>query len=564
MKKALLISILHQVIATTSLAQPASLDWVLPFDQPFTVASKELVALPNGNTLWIGNYLNAVDLDLGLGGPALSTPARGSYFAELTTTGAVVGAFGLDCSGFIYSHAVINPATGGKILFGYFQGTMDMDPSTSVVNSTTSAGEYDAFVIALDAADNFEWGHRIGATGFDEVSIATVDAAGNIYLSGRYTGTVDFDPGPEEHSLNDTSGSESRFVLKFNVNGTYQWARRLYTTDNIMLVTSLVAHPNGDLYLTGAFSGTIDLDPGNDAHNVSAEGADADAFLLRWTGAGEFVWAHVMSAAGPQVSYGTHSSDGSIILSLNLSQSVDLDPGTGVVLATSAGDYDACIAQFNEDGDLGWWHAWGGPGVDVITSLHVDPFGQIHALTGFTGEVDHDPTAGVLLFDSGTEGNISLSTFSADGAFHGALHLGPGAACSCQVDGLAALNDGSLMFAGSMQGSCDMDPSEGVTVLQDLGFMRRYIMRILQAPGTGLASVTERGALDVFPNPAHDLLRVRTDQRASAPAVLVDITGKTVAQVVLSGPETVVDVRGLKPGLYVLRAMGGSTRFVVQ
>lgn len=563
MKKALFLPTTFLAFATLSQAQPAALDWVLPFDQPTTVASKEVVALPNGNALWIGNFLNAVDLDLGLGGPALSTPARGSFFGELTTTGAVVNAFGLECTGFIYSHAMIHPTTGGRVLFGYFQGTMDMDPSVAV-NNLVSAGEYNAFVIALSADNELQWGHRIGGSGFDEVSIATMDAAGNIYLSGRYSNNVDFDPGPEVHSLNASSGSTSRYVLKLDQNGSFQWVRRLYNVGDIMLITSLLAHPNGDIYLTGAFSGNVDLDPGADAHSVSSEGSEADPFFLRWSGAGDFVWARIFSAAGPQSCFGALANDGSILLAIGLSQTVDIDPGSGTTLVTSAGDYDACLAQFNEDGELGWWHQWGGLGSDAIASLTVDQFGQIHVLNGLTGSVDLDPTSGVLTLGAGSAGFMALSTFGMDGSFHGALQLGSGANCSCQVEDIASLMDGSLVMAGAMQGTCDMDPSDGVSSLQDLGFQRRYLLRLLQASGTGMNQRATSASFDLFPNPAHEVLHVRSSETSATSAVIVDVVGKPVAMITLSGPETTLDVSGLKPGLYLLRTPGGAQPFMVQ
>lgn len=82
---------------------------------------------------------------------------------------------------------------GNVYTLGYFQGTVDFDPGTGTTN-LTSAGGFDIFIQKLDANGNFVWVQQIGGTISDYGVELTIDAVGNMYTTGYFRGTVDFDP----------------------------------------------------------------------------------------------------------------------------------------------------------------------------------------------------------------------------------------------------------------------------------------------------------------------------------------------------------------------------------
>ena len=93
------------------------------------------------------------------------------------------------------SYAIAVDANGNVYTTGYFWLTTDFDPGIGTYN-LTSAGLYDIFVSKLDASGNFIWAKQIGGTSNDVGFSITVDANGNIYTTGYFRDTVDFDPGP--------------------------------------------------------------------------------------------------------------------------------------------------------------------------------------------------------------------------------------------------------------------------------------------------------------------------------------------------------------------------------
>ena len=55
-------------------------------------------------------------------------------------------------------------------------------------------------------------------------AVAT-DSQGNVYSTGYFTGTVDFDPGPGTVLLSSFGGSEDVFVTKVDPAGNLVWAK---------------------------------------------------------------------------------------------------------------------------------------------------------------------------------------------------------------------------------------------------------------------------------------------------------------------------------------------------
>jgi len=90
-----------------------------------------------------------------------------------------------------------------------YRDTVDFDPGVSVFN-LTSNGNSDFFIQKLDASGNFIWTKSIGGVDKDASFSLHIDASENLYLTGDYSDTVDFDPGLATFNLN----GQGIFILK--------------------------------------------------------------------------------------------------------------------------------------------------------------------------------------------------------------------------------------------------------------------------------------------------------------------------------------------------------------
>src|SRR5438128_1375952 len=57
----------------------------------------------------------------------------------------------------------------------------------------------------------------------------TTDPAGNVYITGMFNGTVDFDPArpSTDGVLQGKNNTQDTFVAKYAADGAFQWARRM-------------------------------------------------------------------------------------------------------------------------------------------------------------------------------------------------------------------------------------------------------------------------------------------------------------------------------------------------
>src|SRR4051812_42350353 len=71
------------------------------------------------------------------------------------------------------------------------------------------------------------WAERIGVPGgYTVIFSSAPDFAGNIYSTGHFEGTVDFDPGSGVYNMT-AIGTYDLFVLKLDNNGNFIWARQM-------------------------------------------------------------------------------------------------------------------------------------------------------------------------------------------------------------------------------------------------------------------------------------------------------------------------------------------------
>ncbi|HYV93475.1 MAG TPA: SBBP repeat-containing protein [Chitinophagales bacterium] len=263
------------------------------YDHPNSIA---LDPAGSGDVYTTGSFAGTVDFDPDSSG-TFNLTSSGSYdifISKLNDSGNFIWAKAMGGTGEGFGHFIVLDPAGSEDVYttGSFQGTVDFDPDSSGSFNLTSAGQDDIFISKLDSSGNFVWAKAMGATSYDAGQSIAVDVSGNVYTTGSFAGTVDFDPDSSGNFNLTSAGAFDIFISKFDTSGNLVWAKAMGGTDTEK-GWSIAIDPagSGDVYTTGYFSGTADFDPDSSGNfNLTFAGHD-DIFISKLDSSGNFVWA---------------------------------------------------------------------------------------------------------------------------------------------------------------------------------------------------------------------------------------------------------------------------------
>lgn len=249
-------------------------------------------------------------------------------------------------------------ATGNYYLTGYFMGAgplaMDADPGPAVypLSVISPFANRDIFIIKLDSNGDFLWAKQMSSpsgAANDDASTIKLDSMGNIYLAGSYV-YVDFDPGAADQIYTAT-GSTDGFIVKLDNDGNFIWVKTFEGTSN-KKVMDMEIDANDNIFVTGRFQGTIDLNPSSTETDSHTTAGSFDTFVAKLTSTGDFVWGYAYGGTGSDTVEKILVKNNKVYVGGGFSKTVDLDPTAGVHEYTAAGGtgQDAYLTAYNEDG----------------------------------------------------------------------------------------------------------------------------------------------------------------------------------------------------------------------
>ncbi len=338
------------------------------------------VCVDNSSNIWVtGHFQGTVDFDPGPG-EELHTAVDdyGAYLSKFDFVGNFQ--YALTWGG-AESYGVKCDGAGNLYLGGSFYGTVDFDPGPGVCE-LTAIGSNDSYLTKFNSNGEHVWAVRWGSLGSsleDNVWALDINELGDLYATGKFTGTTDFDPGPgvDEHTSNHNLDA---FSTKFDLDGNHQWAVTWGGQDYDRAV-GLATDNMGNVIVTGRFPGdNVDFDPGPGTDNHSAAGS-SDIFVTKFNFAGEFQWAHTWGGIALELEHGhrvaVDSTANIYVTGMYYGDGVDFDPGPGMDERTSNGDFDIFLVKFDPDGNYMMARTWGGPDYDAGQGVTIDPMGNI-------------------------------------------------------------------------------------------------------------------------------------------------------------------------------------------
>jgi hypothetical protein len=268
--------------------------------------------------------------------------------------------------GFEYGNDITTDDSGNVYVAGQFEYTTLF--GNVYINST---GQHDIFVAKYNSAGVLKWIRSAGGTDGDAGSAIALDASGNVYVTGEFEKTCKFSPTDSLIS----GGNNDIFLAKYDNNGVFQWVKRFGGSGDCR-GRAIAVDGSGDVYISGAFSGTVNFG----GQNLSSSGGN-DIFLAKYNSSGTRQWS--IKAGGTKDDRGrdiTLDNSGNIYLTASYTQSASFS-GTNISDNTGS-KYSAAIAKYSSSGNLTWVRSIGGC-CDTTRAYgpSTDEFGNVY----FTG-----------------------------------------------------------------------------------------------------------------------------------------------------------------------------------
>ncbi len=301
-----------------------------------------------------GQFLDTVDFDPD---PVDTDPHTAVgyydfYVSSFDSTGDFrwANTFGGDLYDFAFGCEV--DSLNNVCVAGRFNNLLDFDPGPGDETHDEDA-EGNMYLAKYDSDGDFVWVKVFGRG--DAFRIA-FDSNDNVFLSGVWGGASQFDP-DNLTELRIANGARDCYLSKFSSTGLFQWVQ---TWDSIAItdITSgYIGHhvtidSSDNIYTTGHFTGTADLDPDPVDTDDHVSNGLRDTFLSRFDSSGDLAWARSWGGESTDDGAGiaVDNDSGNIYGTGWFFGTVDFNPGPDIEERTALGSLDAFLIQLKPDG----------------------------------------------------------------------------------------------------------------------------------------------------------------------------------------------------------------------
>ena len=307
---------------------------------------------------------------------------------------------------------------------------------------------------------------------------AAVDAEGNTYMGGQFSGEVDFDRNAVHSGNADVISARGRgdgFVAKYGTAGQLLWVRRIGgdSPDTITddAIANIEVSAAGEVFIAGRFSQTADFGTQNRTSNGLT-----DAYVAKLDMNGSLQWVNT---------WGTTNDDAAENIAVD-------SAGRLTVAGQSSGvsPTQLYLRQYDSSGNLNWAQEQFSASNSVeFSDLQTGPDGSIYALGAFNGSVDLDPSAGELLATGAVSGSVNfdnsyITKLSPTGQFEWSTSYLADDSSLSRVHAIAVSPDGSVFTTGRYHGNVSVTTSDvGDSSLPESTSSRMFFSKISTAGG---------------------------------------------------------------------------------
>lgn len=375
-------------------------------------------------------------------------------------------------------------------------------------------GGGDCWIMKLSATGNIVWQKSLGGSDLEyPTSVRQTNDGGYIFVGTTLSNDGDVSG---NHGLSDA------WVVKLDSNGAISWQQCIGGTMHESAYAIRDAHGGGYVFVG----------------STSTASTDSEVKVVKITDSGTVVWEQV---------YGGNSRD----FALSVEQTTDggyivgaVASGTGDDIELAYGKEDIWILKLDSLGAISWQRVLGGSENDWVYAAEETSDGG-YIIGGRTNSTNWNVTGNPYGGD-----DTWILKLSDSGQIQWKDNYGGSGDDNAQT--CLQTPDGGYIVAGGSS-------SNNIDVSGNHGSFDGWIYKLSSTVGVDMAD--EVSSIEVFPNPATDYLKLRTNSELTGSAFSVyNALGKVLVSGTIGEGETIIEMENLASGVHFVHLpMSGKT-----
>jgi hypothetical protein len=418
------------------------------------------------------------------------------FVTKFDKDGGLVWAKQISGSGDEYAQEMLIRRDGTLLLFGRFKGVVDVDMSADEHFLTSTGSGFNTFLACYDIDGNFIRAVHFTGDGNNTPYNVRLDERGSIYLSGRFTGSVDFDPDPNISNDVLSAGSFDSYLIKLDTAGLFEWGKHFTGTSSV-LVQDITIYGD-EIYFVGNFQGSMKILPETTSARFSL-GVN-DLFITKMDVDGTLdtliPYGTIRNEDFRSIEVGTNG----IFLSGTFLNEIDIDPDPSIEnILLSNGGVDAFVLAFDSELRLDWVQHFGGSSYDLAGRIHIQD-GLMYFSFRYDGGVILEVSGEdrELMSDGGTD--VAILTMDINDGSVLSVYEIKGTGSEFEI--LSSFDEGEFLISGGFEGSTDFDDTESQNhIVISYGVTDCFVMRVKLKTISGSFGVSSLQPMCLYPVP---------------------------------------------------------------
>lgn len=533
------------------------------------ITMKKVVKDDNGNYYICGVFIGTVDFDPSAAVfNATSTNKLVAFVQKLDTNRNFVSVktlVGIGSNDLVDIKDMVIK-NNELILAGAFTGSVDFDPSVATNIQTVTTGSLisngDFFVAKYNLNIDLLWAKKTGSTSSDVINSISVEENGKINAVGQFTGSTDFDTGSTNLIINP-NGQGDAFYWQLDANGTFLKAFKLGGTFNDEAFKVKVY--NNQLFISGAFSATVDFNPSTTATNNLVSSSGFNGFVAKYT-LNDHSYQQAVRIT-PQILDMDIDGNGNVFATgLFNAATDDFDPSpTATFNLTSSTFAKNYIVKLDSNLNFIWVKdfAKNDYGNNEFVDFDIDQNGNLYSVSRFKGVVDMDPSTAVfnltpLAVNLYTKYHIFIQKLTNDGVLSYAGFVGNTSTDNNFLNDIL-VSSGEIIGVGDFDSTIDLDPNNtNQFKTNPNGQKDAYFLRLTENALSLLDFSNVK--FDIFPNPTSNIVFIKANE-ALHEITLFSLNGKQILKQKCNALPYEIDLSALEHGIYLLQILTENQHF---